>query len=156
MASLYENLQTMGTCIIGLSQSTTDRNNVLFNISYFDPTVGLASALRDQVFIKQATTERAGAMRTQQVSDLNTAKKNISTLEDNMELTMAAVSELDERTLAQEEEISNLSNASSVLENRVNRLPLYCGSIVIDPTSITSPVSNYFYFNMPGTIHNFV
>lgn len=156
LAALYENLQTMGSCLVTVAQSSTDRNNVLANITKFNPTTGVSSTQTDTIFIKQATTERAGVMRAQHVDDLYTAKKNISTLEDNMELTMAAVSELDDRTIAQGEEISNLSNASTVLENRVSRLPLYRGTIVIDSTSITSPVSNYFYFNMPDGQYDLV
>lgn len=37
------------------------------------------------IFIQQATTERAGAMRAQQVTDLNAARKNLIELQKQME-----------------------------------------------------------------------
>ena len=174
LASLYENLQTMGTCIIGLSQSTADRNNVLFNLSYFDPTAGLASALRDQVFIKQATTERAGAMRAQQVIDLNAAKKGVANLEDavsNIESAMATtnannetrfsdlednVNALDEVIQENSTNIDSLSSSINTLNSRVSVVPIRRGIITIDHTSITSPVANYFKYNMPDGYYEIV
>ena len=174
LASLYENLQTMGTCIIGLSQSTADRNNVLFNLSYFDPIAGLASALRDQVFIKQATTERAGAMRAQQVIDLNAAKKGVANLEDavsNIESAMATtnannetrfsdlednVNVLDEVIQDNSTNIDSLSSSINTLNSRVAVVPIRRGIITIDPSSITSPVANYFKYSMPDGYYELV
>lgn len=171
LSALYENLQTMGTCIIGLSQSSTDRNNVLANINYFNPTSGVASALRDQVLVKQATTERAGAMTAQQVTDLNATKKGVANLEEavsNIESAMATTNsnnstrfdELDQLLLelngyletmdgVVQGNADNISSLSTKVTNLGNRVaPLRRGTITIDHTSITSPVGNYFKYNM--------
>ena len=171
LVALYENLLAMGTCIIGLSQSSADRNNVLANINYFNPTSGVASALRDQVLVKQATTERAGAMTAQQVTDLNATKKGVANLEEavsNIESTIATTNannsnrfdEIDQMLLelngyletmdgviqGNADNISSLSTKVTNLGNRV--APLRRGTIAIDHTSITSPVGNYFKYNM--------
>lgn len=171
LAALYENLLAMGTCIIGLSQSSTDRNNVLFNLNYFNPISSVASALRDQVFIKQATTERAGAMTAQQVTDLNATKRGVSNLEEavsNIESAIATTNannsnrfdELDQMLLeingyiesvdgVVQGNADNISSLSTKVTNLGNRVaPLRRGTITIDHTSITSPVGNYFKFNM--------
>ncbi|MBQ4918080.1 MAG: hypothetical protein IIU72_08990, partial [Muribaculaceae bacterium] len=158
LVALYENLLAMGTCIIGLSQSSTDRNNVLANINYFNPTSGVASALRDQVLVKQATTERAGAMTAQQVTDLNATKKGVANLEEavsNIESTIATTNannsnrfdEIDQMLLelngyletmdgviqGNADNISSLSTKVTNLGNRV--APLRRGTITIDHTS---------------------
>ena len=179
LAALYENLQTMGTCIIGLSQSSTDRNNVLANINYFNPTSGVASALRDQVLVKQATTERAGAMTAQQVTDLNATKKGVANLEEavsNIESAMATTNsnnstrfdEIDQLMLEMNgfiESVDGVSqtNAENVdtLFTRVDNLnnraaPVRRGTITIDHTSITSPSGNYFKYSMADGHYNLV
>lgn len=179
LAALYENLQTMGTCIISLSQSSTDRNNVLANINYFNPTSGVASALRDQVLIKQATTERAGAMTAQQVTDLNATKKGVANLKEavsNIESAMATTNsnnstrfdEIDQLMLemngyiesvdgVSQTNADNIETLSSRVDNINNRAaPVRRGTITIDHTSITSPSGNYFKYNMADGHYNLV
>lgn len=77
---LLDGFKAAGQAITELSQGQADRNHVYANKS----TVNLASGAVSSssgIFIQQATTERAGAMRAQQVIDLNAAKKSISELE---------------------------------------------------------------------------
>lgn len=81
LSALYDNVKTMGTCLQSITQGDADRNNILANIVQFNPILGAATISSGGVFIKQATTERAGAMRAQHVDDLYTAKKNISALQ---------------------------------------------------------------------------
>jgi len=84
LEKLQENFKTLGSFLVSIAQGDTDRNNVLADMTMYDPTTGLFSAQRGTTFIKQATTERAGAMRAQQVIDLNTAKSNIKTLQTDV------------------------------------------------------------------------
>lgn len=113
LESLYKNMLRMGTCITNLAQGSADRNNILVNFAFFNPTSGLSSSISDSLFIKQATTERAGAMRAQQVIDLNAAKKNISTLQD--ELTAMQ---------------TTLNSASTHIDSgKIHRTPIYIETI---------------------------
>ena len=171
LTNIYNNLLKMGNFLVNLTQGDTDRNNVLGDYYLYDPIAGVFSAQRSQVLIKQATTERAGAMRAQQVIDLNAAKKGVATLEDavsNIESAMATTNannsnrfdELDQMLLemngyiesvdgVSQTNAENIETLSSRVDNINNRAaPIRRGTITIDHTSITSPVGNYFRYNM--------
>jgi hypothetical protein len=144
---------------------------VLGDYTFYNVVSGIPSAQRGQVLIKQATTERAGAMRAQQVIDLNAAKKGVSMLEDavsNIESAMAT-SNADNSTRFDEIEqtllemngyiesvdgvsqtnADNIETLFSRVDNLNNRAaPVRRGAITIDHTSITSPAGNYFRYNM--------
>ena len=153
LTNIYNNLLKMGNCLTNLAQGDTDRNNVLGDYTFYNVVSGIPSAQRGQVLIKQATTERAGAMRAQQVIDLNAAKKGVSTLEEavaqiNTQLTDLNdyIQSMDEVVQTNADEIANVNSRVSTIANRV--APLRRGSITIDHTSITSPAGNYFKYNM--------
>ena len=90
---LLDGFKAAGQAITELSQGQADRNHI-----YADKkTVNLATgavASSSGIFIQQATTERAGAMRAQQVVDLNTAKKNISELQSLLTSVQSEIEKL--------------------------------------------------------------
>lgn len=163
LTSLYNNIKLMGDCLKSVVQGEADRNDVLADYTYFNPITGLASAQRSQVLIKQATTERAGAMRAQHVDDLYTAKKNISALQTTAEEHQASIDTINESLTSYEEaleylstDLGSLSTTVSTINNRTGYVPIPRGTIVIDPTSITSPIANYFSYGMADGYYNIV
>lgn len=155
LTNIYNNLLKMGNCLTNLAQGDTDRNNVLGDYTFYNPISGMHSAQRGQVLIKQATTERAGAMRAQQVIDLNAAKKGVATLEDAVAQINTQLEELNGyieltdgvvQTLA--DDMYNAKSNLNTLNNRVSVVPIPRGRITIDTSSITSPASNYFKYSM--------
>ena len=163
LTNIYDNLLKMGNCLTNLAQGDADRNNVLADYAFFNPISGLHSAQRSQVFIKQATTERAGAMRAQQVIDLNATKKGVATLEEavatiNSQLTElnGYLESLDSVVQANADNLSSLTDDFSSFNSRLGYVPFHQGNIVIDATSITSPITNYLKFNMPDGHYNLI
>ena len=163
LTNIYNNLLKMGNCLTNLAQGDADRNNVLADYAFFNPISGLHSAQRSQVFIKQATTERAGAMRAQQVIDLNATKKGVATLEEavatiNSQLTElnGYLESLDSVIQANADNISSLTDDFSSFNSRLGYVPFHQGNIVIDAASITSPITNYLKFNMPDGHYNLI
>ena len=163
LTNIYTNLLKMGNFIVNLTQGDTDRNNVLGDYYLYDPIAGVFSAQRGQVLIKQATTERAGAMRAQQVIDLNAAKKGVSTLEDAVAQINTQLEELNSyiestdgvvQTLA--DDMYNAKSNLNTLNNRVSVVPIRRGVITIDPSSITSPIGNYFKYSMADGYYEIV
>ncbi|MBQ2980103.1 MAG: hypothetical protein IJE18_08360 [Bacteroidaceae bacterium] len=155
LTNIYNNLLKMGNCLTNLAQGDADRNNVLADYAFFNPISGLHSAQRSQVFIKQATTERAGAMRAQQVIDLNATKKGVAALEDAVAQINTQLEELNSYIESTDGVVQSLAddmyNAKSnlnTLNNRVSVVPIPRGRITIDPSSITSPAGNYFKYSM--------
>ena len=155
LTNIYNNLLKMGNCLTSLAQGDTDRNNVLGDYTFYNVVSGIPSAQRGQVLIKQATTERAGAMRAQQVIDLNAAKKGVATLEDAVAQINTQLEELNGyiestdgvvQTLA--DDMYNAKSNLTTLNNRVSVVPIPRGRITIDTSSITSPAGNYFKYSM--------
>lgn len=163
LTNIYNNLLKMGNCLTNLAQGDADRNNVLADYAFFNPISGLHSAQRSQVFIKQATTERAGAMRAQQVIDLNATKKGVATLEEAVATINSQLEELngyleslDSVVQSNADNISSLTDDFSSFNSRLGYVPFHQGNIVIDATSITSPITNYLKFNMPDGHYNLI
>ena len=163
LTNIYNNLLKMGNCLTNLAQGDTDRNNVLGDYTFYNPISGMHSAQRGQVLIKQATTERAGAMRAQQVIDLNAAKKGVATLEEAVAQINTQLEELNGyiestdgvvQTLA--DDMYNAKSNLNTLNNRVSVVPIRRGVITIDPSSITSPIGNYFKYSMADGYYEIV
>ena len=163
LTNIYNNLLKMGNCLTNLAQGDTDRNNVLGDYTFYNVVSGIPSAQRGQVLIKQATTERAGAMRAQQVIDLNAAKKGVATLEDAVAQINTQLEELNGyiestdgvvQTLA--DDMYNAKSNLTTLNNRVSVVPIRRGVITIDPSSITSPIGNYFKYSMADGYYEIV
>ena len=68
----------------------------------------------DAIRIQQATTERAGAMRAQQVIDLNTAKKNITDLQDEVANLGRVLEATGSRFNVLSEQIDGIKNTDHV------------------------------------------
>ena len=81
---LRQRLMGISTMFTSLTQGTSDRNHIYLTSNTYNVATGTAHTNTDAIRIQQATTERAGAMRAQQVIDLNTAKKNITDLQDEI------------------------------------------------------------------------
>ena len=163
LTSIKENLQALGAFLYDIVQGPEDRNNILVNVTRFNPISGTKSAVSGQTFIKQATTERAGAMRAQHVDDLYTAKKNISALQTTAEEHQTSIDRINETLTENETTMTELDNSLSRLSTSLNTLnqniqyaPVFRGNIVIDNTSITSPATNYFTYSLLNGYYNII
>ena len=81
---LRQRLMSISTMFTSLAQGTSDRNHIYLTSNTYNVATGTKHTDTDSIRIQQATTERAGAMRAQQVIDLNAAKKNITDLQDEI------------------------------------------------------------------------
>ena len=81
---LRQRLMGVSTMFTSLAQGTSDRNHIYLTSNTYNVATGTKHTNTDAIRIQQATTERAGAMRAQQVIDLNAAKKNITDLQDEI------------------------------------------------------------------------
>lgn len=77
-------LQQITHVITSAEQGTADRNNIYLTATLASLATGATGISTDAILIRQATTERAGAMRAQQVIDLNTCKSDIKNLQSGV------------------------------------------------------------------------
>ena len=92
---LVANIAAVPTALYKLEQGSADRNDILMNITTSHLINGITMTLKDAVFIRQATTERAGAMRAQQVSDLNNTRTGLAALQKSHTELASKVSSLE-------------------------------------------------------------
>ena len=110
-------LKNAGTSLSDITQGQADRNHIYATkktVNLSNGTVASSSG----IFIQQATTERAGAMRAQQVTDLNTARNNINGK------ILPAIDTL-EKTLAQLQGILGIGDGKTIT-NIINTAQISC------------------------------
>lgn len=73
------------TAVCKLQQGTADRNFVRLSNTFIDLLTGQQMTNENATIINQATTERAGAMRAQQVVDLNNARRAVADIQKVLE-----------------------------------------------------------------------
>lgn len=106
--------------ISNLTQGLADRNHIYLAVTKSSMKTGAAST-PVMTQIQQATTERAGAMRAQQVIDLNAAKKGVTTLEKTTaELTDTLAQLLAKLGLGNGSSISTVFNTAQISCQIVN------------------------------------
>lgn len=85
---LLDGFKAAGQAITALSQGQSDRNHIYANKSTVNLATGAVTSTSG-IFIQQATTERAGAMRAQQVIDLNNARRAVAEIEKILDVVQA-------------------------------------------------------------------
>lgn len=83
------------SAICKLQQGPADRNFVRLSNTFIDLMDGHQYTNENATIINQATTERAGAMRAQQVIDLNNARKAISDIEKLLDVIQSKLGMTD-------------------------------------------------------------
>lgn len=95
-------LARIGYVLTSLTIGSDDRNNVYFTLGKANLSTGINQIANNSILIRQATTERAGVMRAQQVQDLNKCKADISKY-------FSSLSTLEETILNLQKGIANIS-----------------------------------------------
>ena len=85
------------TALHAVAQGAPDRNDLNINISNVSLVNGSTTPVSVPVVIKQATTDRAGAMRASHVSDLYAATRNVTALQEAMAAANLAIAEIESR-----------------------------------------------------------
>ena len=111
---LRQRLMGVSTMFTSLAQGTSDRNHIYLTSNTYNVATGTKYTDTDSIRIQQATTERAGAMRAQQVIDLNAAKKNITDLQDEVANLGRVLDAVGSRFNILSEQIDGIKNTDFV------------------------------------------
>lgn len=137
ITALLDGFKAAGQAITELSQGKADRNNVYANISSVNLTTGAVDS-SSAVLVQQATTDRAGAMRAQQVIDLNTAKKGLGDLQTQVGNIDALVTRFRRLSLSYQ-----LKSSVTKPKYRSSSRTKFCASVV-SPSSQRKAASLIF------------
>lgn len=81
--------KTDHTAVCKLQQGPADRNFVRLSNTFIDLLTGQQMTNENATIINMATTERAGAMKAQQVVDLNNARRAVADIEKLLDVIQA-------------------------------------------------------------------
>ena len=84
-------LGRIGYVLTSFTIGSDDRNNVYFTLGKANLSTGINQLAPNSILIRQATTERAGVMRAQQVQDLNKCKSELSSCSASMNKVQEAL-----------------------------------------------------------------
>ena len=121
--AISDALNAVPTALVSISQGSADRNDILMDVTTSNLVKGLQASVKDLVFIRQATTERAGAMRAQQVTDLNNTRTGLAALQKTVATLSGLVAQLE----------TTVSTNGELL-NRVADVADYCSEGIADLT----------------------
>lgn len=120
-------LNNVPTALVSMTQGSANRNDVLMHVTTSNLIKGITMTLRDVLFIRQATSERAGAMSAQQVTDLNNTRtgladlqKSVRDLSDVLSQLGTTVSENGEKLARVAEEANYCSEGIADLAENLN------------------------------------
>ena len=115
-------LAKIGNVLTALSVGSDDRNNVYLSFAKTSLTSAVSQIMTDGIVIRQATTERAGAMRAQQVQDLNKCKSDVSSLTTSLTTATRSITALQNAITALSNRVS--SNAQGIASNDTDILTI--------------------------------
>lgn len=132
--ALLKGIKAVHSALVSIAQGNDDRNNVLMTFVTSNLLNGTSVKTENATFIRQATTERAGAMRAQHVAALNAATSGVQSLRTSVDSLSGTVSSLtgsvsnlskEVGTMADTidglyDSVSEISNKSATLEKSVN------------------------------------
>ena len=113
--ALATSIKSVPQVLVSIAQGSADRNDVLVDFKSSNLETGLGATLKDQVFIRQATTERAGVMRAQQVADLNSTRTGLAALQKSH-------TELSDQVTTIEADVSNNTTSIAELSEQVETI----------------------------------
>ncbi len=99
---VMQGLRNAGKSLCNIEQGQSDRNHIYANIQSVNLADGSVTT-NSGIFIQQATTERAGAMRAQQVTDLNDARRGLKEVRDILDEELPILYKLLEKLGLDEE-----------------------------------------------------
>ena len=132
-------LARIGYVLTSLSIGSDDRNNVYFTLGKANLSTGINQIANNSILIRQATTERAGVMRAQQVQDLNKCKSELSSCIASMNKVQEALVNFQKATQSlslriskNNNEIGNNAESIQVLQSDLKSLASQMKSLQTD------------------------
>ena len=148
-SSISNALNNVPTALVSIAQGSADRNEILMNINTSNLVKGVQNLNKDVVFIRQATTERAGAMRAQQVSDLNSTRTGLAALQKSHDELEGSVASLESSMTAS---VQQLNASVNTWAGKISAIKLItdCPKINVDIVDGKLRIMNHGYYPRNG------
>lgn len=130
----WQHIEQQCTAVItSLAQGADDRNNLLMNVDVVNPSTG--ANLGRIISLKQATTDRAGIMRAQQVTDLNWCRDRLQdiiplldTLQESISSAASAANRAEQTALEGWQRMLDIEDNVRNLQTQVDSIEVGDGT----------------------------
>jgi hypothetical protein len=131
-------IANIGEIITALSVGSDDRNNVYLSYTKAKISTLSSTQMNDAIVIRQATTERAGAMRAQQVQDLNKCKTDISSIQTKITTATSTLNSLSSSLNSLAKRVTTAESNISTNDTEITQLQADIKSLQTDILTYTT------------------
>ena len=153
LASWRTALQNLGSMLNSISVGSDDRNSVFLSITKSDLKTNKSQVLTNSISIRQATTERAGVMRAQQVTDLNKCKTDISTASKDISSLQSSLSDLERSISNIQLSITSIRRGTSLMDIDMKQLKTDIGSLKASIRTLQNNINTFASMRQTTTVH---
>ena len=146
-------LQNLGSMLNGISIGSDDRNSVFLSITKSDLKTNKSQVLTNSVSIRQATTERAGVMRAQQVTDLNKCKTDISAVSKDITSLQISLSDLEKSITSVQLSITSLRCGTSTMDIDIKQLQTDISSLKSAIRTLQNNINTFASMRQTTSVH---
>ena len=146
-------LQNLGSMLNGISIGSDDRNSVFLSLTKSDLKTNRSQVLTNSVSIRQATTERAGVMRAQQVTDLNKCKTDISAVSKDITSLQISLSDLEKSITSVQLSITSLRRGTSTMDIDIKQLQTDISSLKSAIRTLQNNINTFASMRQTTSVH---
>ena len=146
-------LQNLGSMLNSISIGSDDRNSVFLSLTKSDLKTNKSQVLTNSISIRQATTERAGVMRAQQVIDLNKCKTDISAVSKDITSLQTSISDLEKSITSVQLSITSIRRGTSTMDIAIKQLQTDIGSLKSSIRTLQNNINTFASMRQTTTVH---
>lgn len=146
-------LQNLGSMLNSISIGSDDRNSVFLSLTKSDLKTNKSQVLTNSISIRQATTERAGVMRAQQVIDLNKCKTDISAVSKDITSLQTSISDLEKSITSVQLSITSIRRGTSTMDINIKQLQTDIGSLKSSIRTLQNNINTFASMRQTTTVH---
>ena len=146
-------IANIGEIITALSVGSDDRNNVYLSYTKAKISTLSSTQMNDAIVIRQATTERAGAMRAQQVQDLNKCKTDISSIQTKITTATSTLNSLNSSLNSLAKRVTTAETNISTNDTEITQLQADIKSLANQIKSLQTDILTYATMKQSALMH---
>ena len=143
----------LNTLVTDITIGSDDRNSIYLTLSKGNVATGSIQSQPNSICIRQATTERAGAMRAQQVQDLNKCKSDISAINTLLSSINTSLSKMNTELMRHSRQLTTDGNALSSIDTWIKQTANTISSLQSSIRTLQANFNTFASMKQSTTIH---
>ena len=143
----------LNTLVTDITIGSDDRNSIYLSFTKGNVATGSIQSQPNSICIRQATTERAGAMRAQQVQDLNKCKSDISAINTSLSSINTSLSKMNTELMRHSRQLTTDGNALSSIDTWIKQTANTISSLQSSIRTLQANFNTFASMKQTTTIH---